>query len=80
MGGCKGDHKGGAVLEIGVEHLEVGEAVTKEPLNVVVLPLEDLQGLKEDGLDPQEGGAFLRFSYGLQIGVLWCPFQWGSQD
>ncbi len=42
----------GTALEVGGEDLEVGETVPKELLDVVVLSLEDLGELEEDGLNP----------------------------
>ncbi len=42
----------GTALEVGGEDLKVGETVLKEPLDVIVLPLEDLGELEKDGLNP----------------------------
>lgn len=67
-------------MEVGAEYFEVGDTIAKEPLNIIVLPLEDLQGLEEDGFDPQEGGIVIGFSDGAGVRVWWCPLGWGSWD
>ncbi len=55
VGGGKHDHHGLDATKIVLEHLKVGETVSKESVNVVVFPPEWGGGLHEEGLDSYKG-------------------------
>ncbi len=56
MGGGKTYHQGVNPLEVPIKHLEVGEAISKEVHDILMLSFKDLQGVNEDGFDAQIWG------------------------